>query len=322
MPLPQLQGTRVLVTGGAGFIGSHLVDGLLSQGAEVRVLDNLATGHLENLAHCRSDIEFLQGDIRDLEICRKAAESCAMVFHQAALGSVPRSVKDPSTSFEVNVQGTVNVVTAAKDAGANRLVYASSSSVYGDSPKLPKCVGEEGKPLSPYAATKQINEQIAGVFATSYGLEAIGLRYFNIYGARQDPEGPYAAVIPRFFKAALSGEPMTIYGDGEQSRDFTHVSDAVQANLMAGGAEPAACGRAYNIAAGRATSVNVLAREIAELCDSPSQPSYEPPRAGDVKHSLADLIQTTAAIEYQPSVTLAAGLAASLDHYRSILEPK
>jgi nucleoside-diphosphate-sugar epimerase len=312
----------VLVTGGAGFIGSHLVDGLLSLGAKVNVLDNLATGNLENLAHCSESIQFLQGDIRDLATCQRATEGCAMVFHQAALGSVPRSVKDPSTSFEVNVQGTVNVVTAAKDAGATRLIYASSSSVYGDSPKLPKCVGEEGKPLSPYAATKQINEQIASVFATSYGLEAIGLRYFNIYGARQDPEGAYAAVIPRFFKAALRAEPMIIFGDGLQSRDFTHVSDAVQANLTAGGADSSACGRAYNVAAGQATSINDLAREIAKLCDSASEPSYEPARAGDVKHSLADLSQTTRAIEYQPSVTLAAGLAASLDHYRRILEPK
>ena len=312
----------MLVTGGAGFIGSHLVDGLLTMGAEVRVLDNLATGHLENLSHCASEIDFLEGDIRNLDVCRQAAEGCAMVFHQAALGSVPRSVREPSTSFEVNVQGTVNVVTAAKDAGATRLIYASSSSVYGDSPKLPKCVGEEGKPLSPYAATKQMNEQIAGVFATSYGFAAIGLRYFNIYGARQDPDGPYAAVIPRFFKAALHSDPMTIYGDGEQSRDFTHVSDAVQANLMAGGADLSACGRAYNVAAGQATSVNDLARKIARLCDSPSAPSYEPPRAGDVKHSLADLTQTTEAIEYRPSINLADGLAASLDHYRSILEPK
>jgi len=312
----------VLVTGGAGFIGSHLVDGLLALGAKVRVLDNLATGNLENLSHCAGDIELLEGDIRNLETCMRAANGCSLIFHQAALGSVPRSVKDPSVSFEVNVQGTVNVFTAAKDAGASRLVYASSSSVYGDSPTLPKVVGAEGKPLSPYAATKQFNEQIAGVFATSYGFEAIGLRYFNIYGARQDPNGAYAAVIPRFFKAALAGEPMTIYGDGEQSRDFTHVSDAVQANLLAGGAHSSASGKAFNIAAGSATSVEDLAGEIAKLCNSTSEPAFEPPRAGDVKHSLADLTQTKAAIEYRPKVALAEGLTASLDHYRSLLEPK
>ena len=312
----------MLVTGGAGFIGSHLVDGLLALGARVRILDNLATWNLENLEHCVGEIDFLAGDIRDLETCQRAADGCAMVYHQAALGSVPRSVKDPSTSFEVNVQGTVNVITAAKDAGAGRLIYASSSSVYGDSPTLPKRVGEEGKPLSPYAATKQFNEQIAGVFATSYGFEAIGLRYFNIYGARQDPNGAYAAVIPRFFKAALKDEPMTIYGDGTQSRDFTHVSDAVQANLLASGAASAACGRAYNIAAGSATSVNDLAHEIASLCGSSSVPSYESPRPGDVKHSLADLGQATAGIDYRPSINLAEGLAASLDHYRNNLEPK
>jgi nucleoside-diphosphate-sugar epimerase len=312
----------VLVTGGAGFIGSHLVDGLLALGAKVRVLDNLATGNLDNLRHCANEIDFVEGDIRDLAICQQAAAGCSVVYHQAALGSVPRSVKDPSTSFEVNVQGTVNIATATKDAGANRLVYASSSSVYGDSPTLPKTVGEEGNPLSPYAATKQFNEQIASIFASSYGLETIGLRYFNIYGARQDPEGAYAAVIPRFFKAALAGEPMMIYGDGEQSRDFTHVSDAVQANLLASGASTDACGQAFNIAAGQATSVNELAGEIAKLCESASRPSYEPPRPGDVKHSLADLGQTTAALEYRPTIALADGLAASLDHYRRLLEPK
>ena len=322
MPLPQLQGVQVLVTGGAGFIGSHLVDGCLSLGAQVRVLDNLATGNIENLSHCSDDIEFLEGDLRDPEACQRAAQGCTVVFHQAALGSVPRSVKDPATSFAVNVQGMVNLVTAAKDAGAKRLVYASSSSVYGDSPTLPKVVGEEGKPLSPYAATKQMNEQIAAVFATSYGLESIGLRYFNIYGARQDPEGAYAAVIPRFFKAALAGDPMIIFGDGEQSRDFTHVSDAVRGNLLAAGAGAEACGRAYNIAAGHATSVNDLAGEIAQLCGSSSKPSYEPPRPGDVKHSLADMTETTAALEYEPTVTLADGLAASLDHYRELLEPQ
>lgn len=320
MPLPHFQGIQVLVTGGAGFIGSHLVDGLLTQGARVRVLDNLATGRLENLDHCLEDIEFRPGDIRDLETCQSAARGCAMIFHQAALGSVPRSVTDPATSFAVNVQGTANVAAAAKDAGVRRLIYASSSSVYGDRRDLPKREGLEGAPLSPYAATKQINEQIASVFARTYGLASIGLRYFNIYGDRQDPRGPYAAVIPRFFAAALVNEPMTIYGDGEQSRDFTHVSDAVQGNLLAAGADEVACGSAYNIAAGQATSVNVLAGEIARLCGARTEPDHQPPRPGDVEHSLADLRQALAALEYRPGLTLAQGLAASLDYYRALKE--
>jgi nucleoside-diphosphate-sugar epimerase len=320
MTLPRLEHQWVLVTGGAGFIGSHLVDGLLALDARIRVLDNLATGRRANLAHCATEIEFVEGDIRNLDHCRQAVEGCSVVFHQAALGSVPRSMEDPATSFEVNVQGTVIVFTAAKDAGVDRLVYASSSSVYGDSRTLPKVVGEEGKPLSPYAATKQMNEQIARVFAASYGFEAIGLRYFNIYGPRQDPQGPYAAVVPRFFKAALQGEPMVIHGDGEQSRDFTHVSDAVRANLLAAGGGSKAVGRAYNVAAGHATTVNELAREIASLCGGPAEPIHEPPRAGDVKHSLADLDETTMAIGYGPRVDLAHGLATSLEYYQSLRE--
>lgn len=322
MPIPNLQDSQVLVTGGAGFIGSHLVDALLEHGAKVRVLDNLTTGSLENLRQCRDAIEFFEGDIRNIDSCRDAAAGCRFVFHQAALGSVPRSVADPATSFEINVQGTVNVATAAKDGGAKRLVYASSSSVYGDSEHLPKQEGQEGKPLSPYAATKQIDEVVAGVFATSYNLEAIGLRYFNIYGARQDPDGPYAAVIPRFFKAAFSNQPMIIYGDGEQSRDFTHVSDAVRANLLASGADTTTCQRAYNVAAGHASTVNDLATEVAHLCGTESIPQYEPTRPGDVKHSLADLSQTEAALEFRPATNLAAGLAATFDYYRSILENK
>jgi UDP-N-acetylglucosamine 4-epimerase len=320
MPLPELHNVPVLVTGGAGFIGSHLVDRLLELGAVVRVLDNLATGSLQNLRHCESSIEFLEGDIRNLATCRDAVAGCQFVFHQAALGSVPRSVADPASSFEVNVQGTVHVFTAAQDAGVERLIFASSSSVYGSSEILPKREGNEGQPLSPYAATKQIDETVAAVFATSYELQSIGLRYFNIYGARQDPDGPYAAVIPRFFKAAFSGERMTIYGDGEQSRDFTHVSDAVQANLLAAGADAVACGRAYNVAAGKASSVNALAAEVAKLCGTTSDPIYQPARPGDVKHSLADLSQIRATLDFQPVTQLAPGLAAAFDYYRSILE--
>ncbi len=320
MAIPDLSDTWVLVTGGAGFIGSHLVDELLARDARVRVLDNFATGKRRNLGHALDRIELIEGDIRDLATCRRAAEGCRLVFHQAALGSVPRSVEDPATSYEVNVQGTVHVLAAAKDCGVARVVYASSSSVYGNSSTLPKREGEEGRPLSPYASSKRIDEDLAGAFSITYGLEVIGLRYFNIYGDRQDPEGPYAAVIPRFFQAALAGGRMIIHGDGEQSRDFTHVTDAVTANLLAAGADAAACGRAFNIAAGKASSVNQLAREIAALCGVENDPQHGPPRPGDVRHSLADLEQARKALGFVPATDLRAGLAATFDYYRARTE--
>lgn len=318
MPFPDLQDAHVLVTGGAGFIGSHLVDALLARGARVRVLDDFSTGRPENLAHCAGEIEMIEGDIRELQTCREASAGCRYVFHQAALGSVPRSVEDPATSLEVNVQGTVHVLTGAQEAQVERVVLASSSSVFGDSDALPKREGEEGQPLSPYAASKQIDEEVAAVFGTCYGLEWVGLRYFNVYGSRQDPEGPYAAVIPRFFKAALRGEAMTIYGDGEQSRDFTHVTDAVRANLLAAGGDVSACGFAYNVGAGKQTTVNELAREIGRRCGVTAAPTYLEPRPGDVKHSLADLTLVQAALGYRPETGLGDGLAASLDYYREL----
>jgi nucleoside-diphosphate-sugar epimerase len=307
---------RVLVTGGAGFIGSHLVDALLSRGARVRVLDNLSNGKRENLAHCEGSIEFLEADIRDAAICRKAVEGVDYVFHQAALGSVPRSMKDPSTSIAVNVSGTANVFAAARDAGVRRVVYASSSSVYGDSKRLPKREGEEGKPLSPYALSKAMNEQLADVFRRVDGMELVGLRYFNVYGPRQDPDGPYAAVIPRFFKAYLSGEAPVIYGDGEQSRDFTYVADAVAANICGAEAPSEAAGAAYNVAGGRQTTVNDLARAVRDAVGGGPDPRHEPPRKGDVLHSAADLSQSGRALAYAPTVELGEGLARSLEHYR------
>ena len=249
-----LAGVRVLVTGGAGFIGSHLVDALVGVGARVKVLDNLSGGRLENLASSRSALEFIEGDIRDGRACAAACEGTQVVFHQAALGSVPRSLAEPATSIAVNVGGTANVFAAARDAGVRRIVYASSSSVYGDSAILPKQEGQEGLPLSPYALSKKMNEELADVFGRSYGLEFIGLRYFNVYGPRQDPNGPYAAVIPRFFSANIKGEPAVIYGDGEQSRDFTFVADAVRANLFAAVADRRASGAAYNVGGGARTT--------------------------------------------------------------------
>jgi nucleoside-diphosphate-sugar epimerase len=317
MPIPNLQGVQVLVTGAAGFIGSHLVDALLERGATVRVLDNLSTGRRSNLAHCLDRIELLEGDIRDLPTCKAACRGVHYVFHQAALGSVPRSMKDPATTVAVNVGGTTNVFAAARDAGVARVVYASSSSVYGDSQTLPKREGEEGRPLSPYALSKVMNEELAAIFARCFSLQLVGLRYFNVYGPRQDPDGPYAAVLPRFFKAYLRGEAPVIYGDGEQSRDFTYVGDAVQANLLAAGAPADACGRAYNVAGGQRVTVNELCDAVRRQLGGGRDPERTAERPGDVKHSLADLSRTHAALEYAPALDLDAGLAVAREYYVS-----
>ncbi len=309
-------GARVLVTGGAGFIGSHLVDALLGRGARVRVLDDLSNGKRANLAHCADRIEFVEGDIRDPGTCAGACREVGVVFHQAALGSVPRSMKDPSSSIAVNVGGTANVFAAARDAGVRRVVYASSSSVYGDSTRLPKREGEEGRPLSPYALSKVVDEELAEVFARCYGLELVGLRYFNVYGPRQDPDGPYAAVVPLFFRAYLTGAAPIIFGDGAQSRDFTFVADAVAANLLGAAAPSSACGKAYNVAGGNQTSVNDLAEAVRQAVGAGPPPKHEPPRAGDVLHSAADLSLSGRELGYAPRVGLAEGLRRSLDHYR------
>ena len=316
MPKPAFNETGVLVTGGAGFIGSHLVDALLGRGARVRVLDDFATGRRENLDHCLAEIELVEGDIRKLDTCRESCGGMDLVFHQAALGSVPRSIEDPVTSLEVNVMGTANVFDAARTTGVKRVVYASSSSVYGSSDKLPKTEGEEGESLSPYALSKRMGEDLAVVFSRGYGLETVGLRYFNVYGPRQDPAGPYAAVIPRFFRSCLEGESPVILGDGEQSRDFTFVADAVRANLLAAGSEVPTGGRAYNVAAGQRTTINELARLVGEVTGCDAEPVHEAPRPGDVRHSLADLTRVEAELGYRAEVGLRVGLEASLDYYR------
>ncbi len=313
-----LAGRPVLVTGGGGFIGSHLATALAERGARVRVLDNLATGRRENLAHLGGRVELVEGDVRDVEACRRACEGVELVFHQAALGSVPRSMADPATTLAVNVGGTANVFAAARDAEVRRVVYASSSSVYGDSAALPKREGEEGEPLSPYAASKVMDEALARVFARCFPLEPVGLRYFNVYGPRQDPAGPYAAVVPRFFAAALAGEPMVVHGDGAQSRDFTYVADAVEANLRAAAAPPACAGHAYNVAAGHRTTVQELAQTIAELTGTQVPFHHTSPRPGDVPHSLADLSRIREDLGYQPTHTLRQGLEATLPYYRSL----
>lgn len=308
MSLPSLKRASVLVTGGAGFIGSHLVDRLLALGARVRVLDNLSTGRMDNLEAAWTSIEFIEGDIRDIDTCRKATQGTIYVFHEAALGSVPRSMKHPDVTLDVNVRGTANVFTACREAGTKRVIYASSSSVYGDSERLPKREGDEGRPLSPYAVSKVMNEQLADVFGRCYGMEFIGLRYFNVYGPRQDPEGPYAAVVPRFCAAARRNEPLVIYGDGEQSRDFTFVSDVVEANLLAAGAPRGAVGRVYNVAPGSRTTVNDLAAVVLRTSGVIASCVHEEPRAGDIMHSQADASAAEREIGFRSSVTLEDGI--------------
>ena len=317
MTSANLHDVPVLVTGGAGFIGSHLVDALLERGARVRVLDNFATGKRENLAQCHDRIELIEGDIREVETCRRGCEGVRFVFHEAALGSVPRSMKDPATTFAVNVGGTANVFAAARDANVSRVVYASSSSVYGDSERLPKREGEEGRPLSPYALSKVMNEQLAEIFTRCFGMEFIGLRYFNVYGPRQDPNGPYAAVIPRFFQAYLGGESPTIYGDGEQSRDFTFVESVVDANLRAAGGPIVACGRAYNVAHGEAITIREVARLVRAVPAAGQTRSFLDPRPGDVRHSLADTTQARELLGFTAAVGLPEGLGRTAAIYRA-----
>ena len=312
---PDLNGVGVLVTGAAGFIGSHLVDALLERGALVRGLDNYSNGRPANLAGCRDRIEMIEGDIRDLTTCRRACAEVDLVFHEAAVGSVPRSIEDPATTLAANVGGTANLFAAARDAKVRRVIYASSSSVYGDSAALPKREGQEGSPLSPYAASKVMNEELAALFGRCYGMELIGLRYFNVYGPRQDPDGQYAAVIPRFFKAYAAGQAPVIYGDGEQSRDFTFVADAVAANLRAAVAPKTALGRAYNIAGGRGTTVNELARAIRETLGGGPDPRYEAGRSGEVKHSIADISLSREVLGYVPTVGLPDGISRCRAHY-------
>lgn len=308
MPLPELEGQPVTVTGGAGFIGSHLVDALVERGAHVTVLDDLSTGFERNVEAHSGRIRLLKGDIRNGETCARAVDGARAVFHLAARGSVPRSMADPLGTIDVNVRGTAAVFAACRDAAVPRVVYASSSSVYGDSAVLPKREGEEGRPLSPYALSKVMNEQLAEVFSRCYGMKLIGLRFFNVYGPRQDPDGPYAAVVPRFFAAVRKGLAPTIFGDGEQSRDFAFVSDVVRAILLAAGAPEAACGRAYNVAPGGRTTVNQLAAAVLAACGGGPEPEHVPARPGDVLHSSADPREAALALGFRAEVSLEEGI--------------
>ena len=317
---------RILVTGGAGFIGSHLVEGLLQRGVKVSVLDNFSTGKMSNLIGLgdgqwqpEKDFDVIEGDVRDLGRVSQAVSGVHAILHQAALGSVPRSVADPATSQQVNADGTLNVFLSARDHHVLRVVYASSSSVYGDSLRLPKREGEEGLPLSPYALTKQVNEQYGRLFRDLYGLETIGLRYFNVYGPRQDPESEYAAVIPRFIGALLSGHAPVVYGTGEQSRDFTYVKDVVRANLIALEAPSSACGKSYNIGRGDKVTLLKLLQTLQEILNTNISPKFEPPRSGDVMHSSADVELASRTLHFAAQHDLRSGLEQSIDWYRKNL---
>lgn len=317
-----ISNSNFLVTGGAGFIGSHIVEYLLTNGAgSVTVLDNLATGFKKNLDLFAAypKLRFIEGDIRDPEVCKLACEGIDYVTHQAALGSVPRSVKDPITSNDVNAGGFVNMITAAKNAGVKSFVYASSSSVYGDEPNLPKREEKVGNPLSPYAVTKKTNELYADVFARLYGMKVLGLRYFNVFGPRQDPDGPYAAVIPLFVSGILKQTPVYINGDGEQTRDFTFVENAVQANIKGMLSEnPTAFGTVYNIAVGENFSVNFLYNSIREMLGLQHEPTYREEREGDIRNSLADISRAKELLGYQPTQRFVDGLKKTVDFFKGM----
>lgn len=313
-----------LVTGGAGFIGSNLVEYLLKHGAaKVRVLDNLLTSKIENIKPFLShpNFEFVEGDIRDLEDCRKCCEKIQYISHQAALGSVPRSVNDPLTTHEINSTGFVNMLVAARYEKVNRFVYASSSSVYGDHPVLPKKENETGNLLSPYAVTKKTNELYGSVFASTYGMKIIGLRYFNVFGPKQSPAGPYAAVIPLFIQSVLKNHSPNIDGDGEQTRDFTFVENAVQANVKAMLApNDDAWNNVYNVAVGERVSINELFKLITELAGIDIKPVHRETRAGDIRDSLADISKSKKMLGYEPSVYFKDGLEQTINWFRQHMQ--
>jgi UDP-N-acetylglucosamine 4-epimerase len=312
---------RILITGGAGFIGSNLAETLLEheQVDFVRVLDNLASGSTENIHSFMSHpkFEFVQGDIRDYSVCLQSMQDIDIVSHQAALGSVPRSINDPLTTNEVNITGTLNIFNAAREKAIRRIVYAASSSTYGDHPGLPKTEENIGRPLSPYAVTKYVNELYADVYSRIYEMELIGLRYFNVFGPRQNPNGPYAAVVPLFIESLLNGESPLINGDGEHSRDFTYVTNAVNANIVAMFTNnKEAVNQVYNIAYGQRTSLNELFEFLRSESGEKTEPRYGPERKGDVKHSLADISKAERLLEYRPVISVREGLKKTWDWYR------
>jgi UDP-glucose 4-epimerase len=311
-----------LVTGGAGFIGSHVAEALCARGDRVRVIDNLSTGRRANLAHLEKKIEFIEGDIADPAAAAAASQGVDCVFHQAALASVPRSVERPLDTHRSCVTGTLTLLDAARRAGARRLVYAASSSAYGDQPHSPRRETDLPAPISPYGAAKLAGEAYCRAFSATYGFETVSLRYFNVFGPRQDPNSQYSAVIPRFITALLAGRRPTIYGDGRQSRDFTFIDNVVAANLLAADA-PAdkASGRTFNVANGRSTSLLELLAALNKLLGTAIEPVLDPPRPGDVRESLADIAQARVCLGYEPRVGFEEGLRRSIDYYRTLAAP-
>lgn len=303
-----------LVTGGAGFIGSHVVERLVALSHRVRVLDDLSEGRRENLASVWERIEFLEGDVRDLALVRRAMQGVEYVLHQAALRSVPRSVADPITTTEVNVLGTVNVLRAAQEAGVRRVVFASSSSVYGDVSELPLRETQTPRPISPYAVSKLVGEYYCALFTKLYGLETVSLRYFNVFGPRQDPHSEYAAVIARFIRAALRGEPLEIHGDGEQSRDFTYVENVVEANLRAAVA-PGIAGEVFNIGCGERYSVLQVKAHLERILGRSLPARHTPPRQGDMRHTQADLSRAEEKLGYRPLISFEEGLRRTVEFF-------
>ncbi|MBI4246542.1 MAG: SDR family oxidoreductase [Candidatus Rokubacteria bacterium] len=308
-----------LVTGGAGFIGSHVVERLLRDGSRVRVLDNFSTGTEVNLAFAgphRADLDVVRGDIRELAVVERAAAGAAAIFHQAAMRSVPRSVKDPLAAHENNVTGTLNVLEAARRAGVRRVVYASSSSVYGTRPDLPKREDQPPAPVSPYAVSKAAGEQYAAVWSRLYGVEAVGLRYFNVFGPRQDPASEYAAVIPRFILWAFRDTPLEVHGDGTQSRDFTYIDNVVEANLLAARAEDVA-GEVFNVGCGDRISLLAVIERLEALLGRRLERRHTPLRAGDVPHTLADVSKAKRLLGYTPLVGFDEGFRRTMEHFRT-----
>ena len=304
-----------LVTGGAGFIGSHLAEELARRRHRVRVLDNFLTGKRENIEDFLDKIELIKGDIRDIQICREAVEGVDFVLHQAALPSVPRSVENPSLTNEINITGTLNMLLASKKAGVKRFVFASSSSVYGDEPSLPKKEGKEGNLLSPYAVSKLAGEKYCQNFCLLYGFSTVCLRYFNVFGPRQDPFSQYAAVIPNFITKILNREQPTIFGDGEQSRDFSYVANIVDANILASKAESVS-GEVFNIACAEQITVKTLASKINEILGTQIHPIHDEPRPGDIRHSLADISKATKMLKYEPKFSFQEGLVRTIEWYQ------
>ncbi len=306
---------RYVVTGGAGFIGSNTVDELVRRGHSVVVLDDLSAGKEDNLAEIRNKITFIKGSITDIEVVRKAMHEAEYVLHLGARTSVPRSVKDPIETNKINIEGTLNVLVAAKELKVKRVVFAASSSAYGETPTLPKVETMQPEPISPYGVTKYVGELYGQTFGRCYGLENVALRYFNIFGPRQDPGSPYSGVLAKFCTAFLEGTPPSVFGDGEQTRDFTYVENAVQANLLACEA-PNASGKVFNVGVGGRVSLNEVLRELRKITGKALEAKYEPPRDGDIRDSQADISRAREFLGYEPQVSFEEGLARTFEWYR------